>query len=69
MGKTNLQVQFGPLKLKNPVLTMSGTFGFGHEFEHYYDLSVLGGIIVKAVTARPRIGNPPLVLRRLRVEY
>lgn len=59
MGKVNLQVQLGPLKLKNPVLTMSGTFGFGQEYGQYYDLSSLGGIIVKATTAQPRLGNPP----------
>ena len=59
MGKADLKVQLGPLKLKNPVLTMSGTFVFGHEFERYYDLSILGGIVVKAVTPKLRVGNPP----------
>ncbi|MGI6129752.1 MAG: dihydroorotate dehydrogenase [bacterium] len=59
MGKVDLRVQLGPLKLKNPVLTMSGTFGFGQEYGQYYDLSSLGGIIVKATTAEPRLGNPP----------
>ena len=59
MGKVDLTVQLGPLKLKNPVLTMSGTFGFGQEYSQYYDLSALGGIIVKAMTAEPRLGNPP----------
>ena len=59
MGKADLKVQLGPLKLKNPVLTMSGTFGFRHEFERYYDLSILGGIVVKAVTPKLRVGNPP----------
>jgi len=59
VGKVDLQVQLGPLKLKNPVLTMSGTFGFGQEYGQYYDLSALGGIIVKAMTAQPRLGNPP----------
>ncbi|HHT70436.1 MAG: dihydroorotate dehydrogenase [bacterium] len=59
MGKVDLTVQLGPLKLKNPVLTMSGTFGFGQEYSQYYDLSALGGIIVEAMTAEPRLGNPP----------
>ena len=59
MGKVDLKVQLGPLKLKNPVLTMSGTFAFGQEYAQYYDLSALGGIIVKATTAQPRLGNPP----------
>lgn len=59
MENVNLQVQLGPLKLKNPIITMSGTFGFGHEYGEYYDLSILGGITVKAMTAKPRNGNPP----------
>lgn len=59
MAKVDLQVQLGPLRLKNPVLTMSGTFGFGQEYGQYYDLSALGGIIVKAMTADSRLGNPP----------
>ncbi|HHY36762.1 MAG TPA: dihydroorotate dehydrogenase [Firmicutes bacterium] len=59
MNKVNLQVQLGPLKLKNPILTMSGTFGFGRELAKFYDLSVLGGIVVKPVTPKPRPGNPP----------
>jgi dihydroorotate dehydrogenase (NAD+) catalytic subunit len=59
VGKVDLTVQLGPLKLKNPVLTMSGTFGFGQEYSQYYDLSALGGIIVEAMTAEPRLGNPP----------
>ena len=59
MSKVDMEVQLGPLKLKNPVLTMSGTFGFGREHGQYYDLSTLGGVIVKAITAEPRVGNPP----------
>jgi len=38
---------------------MSGTFGFGQEYGRYYDLAILGGVIVKAMTAEPRLGNPP----------
>ncbi|NMA55043.1 MAG: dihydroorotate dehydrogenase [Firmicutes bacterium] len=59
MGKVDLRVGLGPLKLKNPILTMSGTFGFGQEYGRYYDLAILGGVIVKAMTAEPRLGNPP----------
>ena len=59
MSKVDLKVQLGPLKLKNPILTMSGTFGFGRELEKFYDLSILGGIVVKPVTPKPRAGNPP----------
>lgn len=44
---------------KNPVLTASGTFGHGEEFSRLYDISLLGGIVTKAVTPEPRTGNPP----------
>lgn len=56
--KPDLSVQLGPLRLKNPVMTASGTFGFGEEWAGFYDLSILGAITVKAVTVRPRVGNP-----------
>jgi dihydroorotate dehydrogenase (NAD+) catalytic subunit len=56
--KPNLSVELGPLKLKNPVMTASGTFGFGQEWADFYDLSRLGAIMVKAVTVKPRQGNP-----------
>ncbi|MCM0754150.1 dihydroorotate dehydrogenase [Desulfovibrio aminophilus] len=46
------------LRLKNPVLTASGTFGFGLEFEDYGDLRDLGGIVVKGLSLKPREGNP-----------
>lgn len=49
----------GGLTLKNPVLTASGTFGYGLEFEPFFDLSRLGGIVVKGLSPRPRAGNPP----------
>ena len=47
------------LVLKNPVLTCSGTFGYGREYEDFMDLNLLGGIVTKAVTPEPRAGNPP----------
>lgn len=47
-----------PLVLKNPILTASGTFGYGAEFMGYGDLSQLGGIIVKGISLKPRKGNP-----------
>lgn len=47
-----------PLHLKNPVLTASGTFGYGSEFAPYGDLTQLGGIVVKGLSLRPRRGNP-----------
>ncbi|HSW67115.1 MAG TPA: dihydroorotate dehydrogenase [Bacteroidales bacterium] len=54
----NLSVKLHNLELRNPVLTASGTFGYGWEYEDFVDLSLLGGIIVKATTANPRKGNP-----------
>src|SRR2546423_186215 len=55
--KPDLSVTLGPLKLRNPVMTASGTFGFGQEWADFYDLSALGAIMVKAVTLKPRAGN------------
>ena len=52
-----LNVNIGALSLKNPVMTASGTFGYGIEFEDFIDLSGLGGIIVKGTTLKPRQGN------------
>lgn len=55
----NLSVEIGRgLTLKNPVMTASGTFGYGREFEDLFDLGRLGGIIVKGTTLHPREGNP-----------
>ena len=55
----NLAVDLGNgLKLKNPVLTASGTYGYGTEYSPFVDLSRLGGIIVKGTTLEPRQGNP-----------
>lgn len=46
------------LKLKNPIMPASGCFGFGKEYSKFYDLSVLGAIMIKATTVEPRYGNP-----------
>jgi dihydroorotate dehydrogenase (NAD+) catalytic subunit len=54
----NLGFSVGDLLFKNPVLTASGTFGYGPEFEDFVDISRLGGIIVKGTTMEPREGNP-----------
>ena len=54
----DLNVNIGGLKLKNPVMTASGTFGYGEEFADFIDLSRLGGIIVKGTTLHHREGNP-----------
>lgn len=53
----DLKVNIGALELKNPVLTASGTFGFGEEFADFVDLNRLGGVIVKGTTLEPRQGN------------
>ena len=53
----DLRVNIGTLSLKNPVMTASGTFGYGVEFEDFIDLGGLGGIIVKGTTLKPREGN------------
>jgi len=55
----DLSVTIGPLKLKNPVLTASGTFGYGLEYTPFVDLNRLGGFIVKGLYFSPRQGNPP----------
>jgi dihydroorotate dehydrogenase (NAD+) catalytic subunit len=59
MVKPDLSVEVGPLRLKNPVLTASGTFGYGLEFLPFLDLAKLGGVVVKGLSPRPRPGNPP----------
>ncbi|MBR6980110.1 MAG: dihydroorotate dehydrogenase [Prevotella sp.] len=53
----HLNVKIKSLELKNPVMTASGTFGYGLEFADFIDLSLLGGIIVKGTTLEPRQGN------------
>jgi len=54
----DMRVSFGGLSLKNPVLTASGTFGYGLEFMPYGDLKKLGGLVVKGISLKPRQGNP-----------
>jgi len=53
----NLGFSIGKLRFKNPVITASGTFGYGSEFDDFIDVSVLGGIILKGTTMEPREGN------------
>ena len=57
--KPDLSVRLGPLTLKNPVLTASGTFGYGLEFEPYLKLDELAGFVTKGLSPLPREGNPP----------
>lgn len=54
----NLKVKIGNLELKNPVLTASGTFGYGEEYSDFVDLNRLGGFIIKGTTLNHREGNP-----------
>ncbi len=61
MSKTpNLSIEIGELVLKNPVITASGTFGYGNELDQFINLSSLGAIIVKGLSLEPMPGNPPL---------
>ncbi|MEK6815462.1 MAG: dihydroorotate dehydrogenase [Nitrospirota bacterium] len=54
-----LDVDFAGIRLKNPVLAASGTFGYGSELSQEVDLNTLGGVITKGISLRPRSGNPP----------
>ncbi len=56
----DLSVDLGrDLRLPNPVMTASGTFGYGEEASEYFDISRLGAVVVKGISAQPRPGNPP----------
>lgn len=56
---TTLETRLGPLTLKNPVMTASGTFGYGEELSTFVELSKLGAVVGKTVTRHPRSGNAP----------
>ncbi len=55
----DITVKLGKIALKNPVMTASGTFGYGREFDPLIDLNLLGAIIVKGISLKPMQGNPP----------
>ncbi len=55
----SLETKLGPLTLKNPVCTASGTYGYGLEYEDFLDPGKLGALFTKAITLKPRAGNPP----------
>lgn len=55
----NLSVKIGRLKLKNPVMVASGTFGYAEEFADFINLKTLGAIVTKTITLKPKAGNPP----------
>jgi dihydroorotate dehydrogenase (NAD+) catalytic subunit len=54
----NLAVEFAGIRMQNPVVSASGTFGYAQEFEPYLDLNRLGAVVVKTITRLPRPGNP-----------
>ncbi len=55
----NLQVNVGGLAMKNPVTVGSGTFGYGQEYDQYFDVALLGAVTVKSLSLQPRTGNKP----------
>lgn len=55
----SLEVQISSLKLRNPVITASGTFGYGLEYSQFIDLNLAGAITVKGLSLKPKQGNPP----------
>jgi dihydroorotate dehydrogenase (NAD+) catalytic subunit len=59
MVRPNLAVNVGGIPMKNPVMTASGTFGYGEKFASLFDLNRLGAIIVKGLSLKPAPGNPP----------
>ncbi len=59
MGKPDLTVNFAGIKMRNPLMVASGTFGYGEEYEELVDVKKLGAIVLKSVTLKPRQGNPP----------
>lgn len=56
--KTQLEVEVGKIRMKNPVMTASGTFGYGEEFSQFIDLNKLGAMVLKGITLKPKLGNP-----------
>ena len=59
MSKVDLSVNLAGVKMKNPIVVASGTFGFGREYSQFYNLNELGGICCKGLTLHRREGNPP----------
>ncbi len=56
---SNLKVNIAGVEFKNPIITASGTFGFGREYDRFYNIEELGGICTKGLTIKPKLGNPP----------
>lgn len=61
--KPRLEVEVGGIRMKNPIMTSSGTFGYGEEFSSFIDLDRLGAMVVKGITLKPKMGNlPPRII-------
>src|SRR5512140_2001975 len=58
MIKPDMSVEIAGIRMRNPVMTASGTFGYGEEFASYVDLEKIGAIITKGLSLKPRAGNP-----------
>jgi dihydroorotate dehydrogenase (NAD+) catalytic subunit len=54
----NTSVKLGNIELDNPVIPASGTFAFGYEFADFYDINMLGAVVIKGLTRDERYGNP-----------
>lgn len=59
MNTVKLEVNLGGLVMQNPVTVASGTFGYGAEYDHYFDVSRLGAVTIKSLTLKPKAGNAP----------
>jgi len=59
VNRPDLTVAIGDWQLANPIMTASGTFGYGTEFSDFVNINRLGAIVVKGISLKPRIGNPP----------
>jgi dihydroorotate dehydrogenase (NAD+) catalytic subunit len=58
MMKPDMSVTLAGIELRNPVMTASGTFGYGEEFADYVDLERIGAIVTKGLSLKPKAGNP-----------
>lgn len=58
-NKVNLSVEIAGIKMKNPIMAASGTFGYGEEYRDYIPINRLGALITKGISLKPQAGNPP----------
>ena len=56
---SDTSIKIGNLKFKNPIMPASGTFGYGEEFSEFFDLNILGAVVTKGISLKPKEGNPP----------